>query len=902
MDDTPIDEEVIFQVARKFDAAEARRAYLDEGCGANRGLRERLETLLRVHDQERGFLETPPADASLTAAVELPPLAEGPGTVIGPYKLLQEIGQGGMGAIFMAEQEHPLRRRVALKIIKPGMETKQVIARFEAERQALALMDHQNIARVFDGGTTATGRPFFVMELVRGVPITEYCDQSRLTPRERLELFIPVCQAIQHAHQKGIIHRDIKPSNILVTLHDGKPVSKVIDFGIAKAIDQRLTERTLFTQLGAIIGTPEYMSPEQAGMSGLDVDTRSDIYCLGVLLYELLTGSTPLRRETLRQAGFDDVLRRIREEEPPRPSTRLSQSTDTLPSISAQRHIEPARLRKLVRGELDWIVMKALEKDRTRRYETASGLARDIERYLNGEPVEAGPPSASYWLRKYARKHRAALFTAAAFTGILALAAAVSSWQAYLATKARNEAQDAYRKSQASEARAKEQEAEARQSGAESEAVLKFFQEQVLSAARPEGQEGGLGKDVSIRKAVDAAEPKIAAAFKDQPTVEASIRNALGETYFYLGERALAISQFDLARTLRMSKLGIDHPDTLNSCNNLAAAYLDAGRTAEAIGVNKKTLELRTARLGSAHPDTLESRNNLANALQAQGRMGEAIALHEETLKLRTAKLGPDHPDTLISRNNFAAALQRAGRTDEAIAQHQETLRLLISKLGPHNPVTLSSRNNLAAAYFAAGRIAKAIALDEGTLELRKAKLGPDHPDTLVSRHNLADAYLAAGRTSEAISLQEETLGIQTKKLGPVHPDALQSANSLASACLAAGLFAKVEPILRYSLSIREKIQPDDWRTFYTRSQLGGSLVGQKRFAEAEPLVISGYEGLKAREAKMPAPGKKSLTEAAERVVKLYEARGQPKEAAEWRRKLGMPDDGIDFPVDPFAR
>ena len=343
------------------------------------------------------------------------PITEGPGTRIGPYKLREKIGEGGMGVVYLAEQEKPVRRRVALKIIKPGMDTEQVVARFEAERQALAMMDHPSIARVFDAGATDTGRPYFVMELVKGVPITEYCDTVHLTPKERLELFIPVCQAIQHAHQKGIIHRDVKPSNVLVTMQDGKPVPKVIDFGIAKATEQRLTERSLFTQHGAILGTLEYMSPEQAEMCAMDIDTRTDVYALGVLLYELLTGSTPLERARLRQSGYAEILRRIREEEPPKPSTRLSESNEPLPSVAAQRRTEPARLTKLVRGELDWIVMKAIEKDRTRRYETANGFARDIERYLEGDPVEAGPPSAAYRLRKYARKHRAALVTAGAF-------------------------------------------------------------------------------------------------------------------------------------------------------------------------------------------------------------------------------------------------------------------------------------------------------------------------------------------------------------------------------------------------------------------------------------------------------------------------------------------------------
>jgi eukaryotic-like serine/threonine-protein kinase len=400
---------VIFLDAVEIDGPGERQAYVAAQCGDDEALRRDVEGLLAHYDPQGPFLEA--GARGPCAIVDGPVVSERPGTVIGPYKLLQQIGEGGFGAVFMAEQTQPVRRKVALKVIKAGMDSRQVIARFEAERQALAMMDHQNIARVLDVGTTETGRPFFVMELVHGIPITKYCDDNHLTPRERLELFVPVCQAIQHAHQKGVIHRDVKPSNVMVTLYDGKPVPKVIDFGIAKATEQTLTERTMFTQFGQMVGTLEYMSPEQAEMSALGVDTRSDIYSLGVLLYELLTGSTPLCHKRLKEAAHADVLRMIKEEEPPKPSTRLS-TTEELPSIALNRGLEPTKLRGLVRGELDWIVMKALEKDRNRRYETADGFAADVQRYLHDEAVEACPPSAMYRLRKLVRRNKGPVLAA----------------------------------------------------------------------------------------------------------------------------------------------------------------------------------------------------------------------------------------------------------------------------------------------------------------------------------------------------------------------------------------------------------------------------------------------------------------------------------------------------------
>jgi eukaryotic-like serine/threonine-protein kinase len=418
--------ESVFAEIIEIASPEKRAAFLDQACCNDPEFRREMEKLVLDHFRAGQFLESPAAH--FVATVEQLS-AEGPGTLIGPYKLLEQIGEGGMGLVFMAEQLQPVRRRVALKIIKPGMDTRQVVARFEAERQALALMDHPNIAKVFEAGATASGRPYFVMELVKGVPITEFCDQQRLTTRQRLELFVTICQAIQHAHQKGIIHRDLKPSNVLGMMHDVTPMVKVIDFGIAKATGQQLTDKTMYTGFAQIVGTPQYMSPEQAGQSALDIDTRSDIYSLGVLLYELLTGTTPVERETLRRADFDEVRRIIREDEPPRPSTRLSTlEKGLLSTICERRGAEPRKLSHEVHGELDWIVMKALEKDRNRRYESASALAADVQRYLADEPVQACPPSAAYRLKKFTRRHKGALAAAAAVLAVVAVLTGSIGW------------------------------------------------------------------------------------------------------------------------------------------------------------------------------------------------------------------------------------------------------------------------------------------------------------------------------------------------------------------------------------------------------------------------------------------------------------------------------------------
>jgi serine/threonine protein kinase len=711
--------------------------------------------LLSAHEQSQGPLDHRPGALGVTVD-EAP--RERPGTVIGPYKLLQQIGEGGMGTVYMAEQTQPVQRRVAVKLIKPGMDSRQVIARFEAERQALAVMDHPNIAKVLDGGTTDAGRPYFVMDLVKGVPITRYCDDHRLTPRQRLELFIPVCQAIQHAHQKGVVHRDLKPSNVLVALYDGKPVPKVIDFGVAKATGQSLTDKTLVTGFGNIVGTLEYMSPEQAEINQLDIDTRSDIYSLGVLLYELLTGSPPFSRKELEKAGILEMLRLIRELEPSKPSIKLS-TADGLPTLAANRGTEPAKLAKLIRGELDWIVMKAIEKDRNRRYETANGFAMDVQRYLANEPVLACPPSATYRLKKFVRRNLGPVLAGAAL--LLALVAGIvgTTWGLLRANRARL--------------------AEA-QREAETRAVLDFVENKILAAARPKEQEGGLGPKATLREAVEAALPFVETSFTEQPLIEGRLRTTLGTSLGYLGDWDKAAEQFQKAHTLRSQHLGRDHLDTLASTNHLARCYLYLGRYADALPLHEETLALRKVKLGPDHPDTLMSMNNVAETYRLLGRSADALKLHEETLALRKATLGRDHLHTLMSLHNVGVSYSALGQHRDAAKSHEEALAVAKATLSPGHPDTLRIMMCLGIDYENLGRYADALTVQEETLALRKAKLGPVHPDTLLSMHNVAVCYRDLDRYAEALKLDEETLALCKAKLGPDHPDTLNSMVNLA--------------------------------------------------------------------------------------------------------------------------
>jgi serine/threonine protein kinase/tetratricopeptide (TPR) repeat protein len=787
----------------------ARSRLLSELVAVEVACRRRQGDKVQADEYQRRF---PNLDSAFLAGLCQTPVSEAPGTRLGPYKLLQQLGEGGMGVVFLAEQAEPVRRQVALKVIKAGLDSARVLARFEQERQALALMDHPHIAKVLDAGSTPEGRPYFVMELVKGLPFTKYCDQEQLTPRERLELFIPVCQAVQHAHQKGIIHRDLKPSNVLIGLYDGKPVPKVIDFGVAKATGQRLTERTLFTEVGCLVGTLEYMAPEQAEVNNLDIDTRADIYSLGVLLYELLTGSPPFTGRQLRNMAYHEMLRVIREVEPPRPSTKLLSSAE-LVSIAARRKLEPKKLTKLVHGDLDWIVMKCLAKERSRRYETANGLARDLQRYFAGEPVEAGPPSAVYRLRKLAHKHRTLLATGTAFFFVLLVATVFSAWQAVLATRAKQDAKDDRDRALANEQKARDaadaeriaKEAEVSQRK-QAEAVAELL-ESVFHGPNPYAVQD-LKAQLLDRLGQMAAD--LENKYAGEPLTRARLRSALGVTQMGLGQYAKAVALFQQSLEARRPSLGPDHPDTLINMGRLGRAYHEAGQLDRALPLLEQTLEKQKAILGPDHTETVTCMSNLASAYQDAGQWGKALPLYEQALTERKKQLGPDHEETLKVMNNLAGAYHEAGRLDEALPLLEQSLDKHKTKLGPDHPGTLHAMYSLAMAYNDAGGREKALLLLEEALEGFKAKLGGDHPNTLTCMRALAKNYQRAGQADRAIPLLDQVLAKCNQQQGPDHPGTLRAMRDLADAYKAASKLDKALPLLEEALEkSKVKLGPD---------------------------------------------------------------------------------------------
>jgi serine/threonine protein kinase len=789
MGSEPLTAKQVFDRAVEIEVPADRASYVAQACAQSPDLQQRVAALLAAYEKSATFLEAPAADFSAMAQHGA---SEVVGSTVGPYKLLQQIGEGGMGTVFMAEQSLPVQRRVALKIIKLGMDTRQVIARFEAERQALAMMDHPSIAKVLDAGTTETGRPYFVMELVKGVPITHYSDAHQLAPRQRLLLFIDVCRAVQHAHQKGIIHRDLKPSNVLVAEYDEKPVPKVIDFGVAKAVGQQLTEKTMFTALGQVIGTIEYMSPEHAKLNQLDIDTRSDVYSLGVILYELLTGGTPFDRKRLESAAFDEMLRIIREEEPAAPSTRLSGS-QLLPSIAANRHLEPKKLTTLVRGELDWIVMKALEKDRHQRYETVAGLARDIERYINDEPVEACPPSAWYRFRKSARRHKVGLTASAIVTLAALIGVAGLAINNRLVTRERDQKQAALAQALTERKRADENLALARR------AVNDFL---TRVAGNPLLKQADFHE--LRRSLLESAVPfyqQFLEQKSDDPKVEVERAEAYADLALVreeLGELDKAFSAYDQQRTI-FERLVAQHSEPAHrhglaiAHRNLANVHQVLGRNDSADAALRAAIAIMEA-LATEWPQFAPYRrelagqySNLSVLLRQLGRPAEALQFQEKAVA-RREQLVAETPSSTEYREGLAQSLLNLCAVHINLRRHDDALKVsqraieLCEKLAaeqPGSPVYREmlgmSLDNHATLLCGIGRREEGLAALEHAIRVNE-KLAADFHSVVRYRHGLAMSLLnlcilqgELGRLGEAEISCGKALAIQ-QKLAADHP------------------------------------------------------------------------------------------------------------------------------------
>ncbi len=770
---------------------------------------------------------TPPMEDDETVSIRPGNIASGlTESSSGRYQLLQRIGSGGMGEVFEAQQVEPIRRRVALKLIKRGMDTEAVVARFESERQALALMDHECIAKVFDAGMTADGRPFFAMEYVKGIPVTDYCDQNQLGIRKRLELFLQITEGVQHAHQKGIIHRDLKPSNVLITVHENRAVPKIIDFGLAKATAQSLTDRVLFTEIGELMGTPEYMSPEQAERTGLDVDTRTDVYSLGVLLYELLAGALPFDSKSLREGSLDDVRRRLREIDPPTPSTRVT-TLRLSPEEAKRRSVPLSALSRQLRGDLDWIVMRAMEKDRTRRYASASELAADIVRHLNDEPVLAGPPGRRYRIEKFVRRHKVEVATGAAVSAALLLGLIGTVIGFVRARQAERIATEE----------------------AETARQISDFLVGMFQVADPEST---LGNTITVREILDRGAVRIEHGLNDRPRLQARLLETMGQVYKSLGlysasqpllERSLAtrrnllgeihpevaLSQTALGDLMRVAGnlsaaeslltralatqeklLGPEHLTVASTLVDLGSVYVAQGKFKEAEPLLERSLAIRERLLPPEHPDLGRSLSELGILRWRQGKYADAEALLGRAITVWEKSRGPDHPDVARALNNLAIVLRNAGKPNAAVPLYQRALAIYEKALGPEHPRVATTLNNLGLVLYSQGDYAAAAPMFERALAIQEKVLSPDHPNLAATLNNLANLRKAQKNYPAARALLQRALAIREKSLGPDHPDVAWSIGDLGILMREQGDYAGAEVQFRTALATFERIGQQD--------------------------------------------------------------------------------------------
>ncbi len=823
----------IFACALELKNPSERAAYLACACAGRPELKATVESLLAAQAH---------ADEVLPQTL-VPPSAETgdemPGASVGRYELLQKIGEGGCGIVYMAEQEEPIRRRVALKVIKLGMDTKQVIARFEAERQALALMDHPNIAKVLDAGATETGRPYFVMELVRGLKITEYCDDNNLSTEERLNLFVQICQAVQHAHQKGIIHRDIKPSNILVTRVDGRAVPKIIDFGIAKATGgQVLTDKTVFTAFEQFIGTPAYMSPEQAELSGVDVDTRSDIYALGVLLYELLTGKTPFDQKELVAAGLDEMRRIIREKEPARPSARLSTLTEAeQTTVAKRRHVQPPQLIHQLRGDLDWIVMRALEKDRGQRYETADSLANDVLRHLNNEPIAARPPNRLYQFQKMVRRNKLVFAAAGAVAAALVLGLCVSTWLLF--------------KERAAEA-AQSQLRQQAQAEANKSKIIARLLKKMLSGVGPSV---ALGRDTAmLREILDNTAQDLEQNLKDQPEAEAELRSIIGDVYWALGQYTNAETMHRRALTIRRSLYNNLNTNVADSLDGVGNSLMWPAAADKAEPYFQEALSIRTNLLGPEHPQVAVSLFNLGKLRMFQARPSEAEVFLRQSLFVRMKLGGYLQEEVAQTLSRLSYCLIKQGRKAEAEASAREALDVL-PRISGAEPTwdPEHTQSLLASALGSQGKLGEAEIVARRALESYRTVLGAEHIDTIEAIAILVGILKAQRKLAEAQSLAEEGLALSKKVFGSRYPTP-HCLVKLAEVMSAAGKLAEAERAYRESLALWEQQPTMLSSEMMTRSCLVGVLREQGKLAELETFFrenVAAQKRLASKEARL---------------------------------------------------
>lgn len=866
-------------------ADDMRAVLLDRLCEGDAALRTEVESLLEASARRPQFLGSPTAGAP-----DAP--GESPGARIGPYQIVREIGQGGFGSVYLAEQEAPFRRRVALKVIKLGMDTKAVIARFEAERQALAVMDHANIARVFDAGATDSGRPYFVMELVDGPPITAYCDAQGLSIAERLGLFKQVCHAVQHAHSRGIIHRDLKPSNVLVATEDGRPVAKVIDFGVAKATNQRLTEKTFFTQERQLVGTLEYMSPEQAGGEA-DIDTRTDVYSLGVLLYELLTGATPFDARLLRSAAFAEMQRIIREDDPPAPSTKVSRAGDELAGLSAQRATEPRRLASTIRGELDWIVLRTLEKDRARRYESAGNLAADIDRYLEGRPIEAAPASTAYRLRKFFRRHRLGVSAGATVAASLLVGLGAALWLAGVAARERDAAKDAARQALEakgeSETRRKETEQVARFQAAQLAEVRPALmadrlKKDLIAEARAACERAGLGGDaasesvnrfeqslqdlnltnVSLRvldqnifqSALAAAERE----FHDQPLVKATLLISLAQALREAGLYEQVEAPLSEAISIRSQMLGEEHALTLDALGERQNFLVSTGELDEGETLMRRIYEARLKTAGLRADATLTDLGNLVVILGMRGKLDEAERLVHDFLDRIGGQLRSGDPIMVTAVGHLGRIMMERGKLDEA----EEYLRIATEQSagfkGADEPIAVGHAISYAQVLLRQGRFPEAERATLQAIDRARHAAGDDAMTTIIATNNLGAVYAQSGRTAEAAVLNRKLLDTCRRVLGSGHPTTSTVLSNVAFDHLKAGEFVQAEACYREALATSRAVYgPDHESTILDMHSLGVALRQQSKLEEAEAVS---REALQRATASLPEDHRWRITAA----------------------------------------